>query len=46
MFATRLNKQLENHASLMPDPESVVIDCMKISWENKYVFAFSPFNMI
>ena len=30
----------------MPNSESTVIDCMAISWENKYIYAFPPFKMI
>ena len=46
MFASRLNKQLPKYASWMPDPESYIIDCMSTSWENTYIYAFPPFNMI
>ena len=46
MFASRLNKQLPKYASWMPDPESYIIDCMSTSWENTYIYAFSPFSMI
>ena len=46
VFASRLNKQLPKDASWMPDPESYIIDSMRTSWENTYIYAFPPFTMI
>ena len=46
MFASRLNKQLANYASWMPDNESYINDCMSTSLENTYIYVFKSFSMI
>ena len=46
VFASRLNKQLPKYASWMPDPNIYIIDCMRTSWENTYIYAFPSFSMI
>ena len=45
MFASRLNKKLEKYASWKPDPESIIIDSMCISWKNTFIYLFPPFSM-
>ena len=45
MFETRLNKQLDQYVSWLPDPGSVSIDAMATCWSNHYIYIFPPFSM-
>ena len=46
LFASRFNKQLHRHPAWMPDPDTLYIDGISISWENQFVYLFPPFSMI
>lgn len=46
LFASRINAQLLNYVSWHPDPEAKFIDAFSISWSNKFVYIFPPFNLI
>ena len=46
LFASRLNRQLQNYVSWKPDPESIYIDAMSISWHKRFVYIFPPFSMM
>ena len=46
LFASRLNKQLDQYASWLPDPGSCIIDAMSVSWYSQYVYIYPPFSMI
>ena len=46
LFASRLNKKLPKYVSWKPDPESIYIDSMNMSWENLFIYLFPPFSML
>lgn len=46
MFATRLNKQIEEFVSWKPDPDAIAIDAFSVNWSNQYVYAFPPFRCV
>nr|XP_014349589.1 PREDICTED: uncharacterized protein LOC106705246 [Latimeria chalumnae] len=46
LFATCLNRQLEQFYSWKPDPDAVAMDAFLQSWEGGLGYAFPPFSMI
>ena len=46
MCASRLIKQIWIYASLLPGPESSLIDVLTINWNSKFIYAFPPFSII
>ena len=46
MFASRLNHQLNNYVSWLPDPEASGVDAFTMSWSEHYLYAFPPFSLI
>ena len=46
LFASRLNKKVEEFVSWKPDPQSDFVDAFSVAWSTKYFYAFPPFAMI
>ena len=46
IFASHLNHQLDKYISWLPDPSSVSVDAISISWSNINFYAYPPFSMI
>ncbi|XP_060602200.1 uncharacterized protein LOC132755347 [Ruditapes philippinarum] len=46
MFASRLNRKLDNYVSRLPQPEAWAIDAFSLDWENKLLYMFPPFSLI
>lgn len=46
MFATRLNKQINEYCSWKADPGCSYVDAFSINWKNHNVYAFPPFSLI
>ena len=46
LFASRLNKQLDNYVTWQPDPHAYVVDAFTINWTVFNGYIFSPFSMI
>ena len=42
LFASRLNKQLDNYVSWNPDPECKFVDAFSINWKPYKFYAFPP----
>ena len=45
LFASRLNKQVDDSISWKPDPEARAVDAFFIVWD-KHFYAFPPFALI
>ena len=45
LFASRLNKQVDDSISWKPDPEARAVDAFSIVWD-KHFYAFPPFALI
>ncbi|MES9880852.1 MAG: reverse transcriptase domain-containing protein [Sedimenticola sp.] len=46
LFATRLNRQLVDFVSPVPDPRAWATDALSLSWEGMFAYAFPPFPLI
>ncbi len=46
LFASRINKQLDNYVAWRPDPHARYIDAFSISWSDFYGYLFPPFNLM
>ncbi len=47
LFASRLNKQVENYASWKPDPDAKLVNAFTANWNfNVLVYIFPPFNLL
>ena len=46
LFASRLNKQLDNYVSWNPDPECKFVDAFSINWKPYKFYAFPPFSLV
>ena len=46
LFASRLNKQVQNYVSWLPDPEAVSVDAFTLNWNGLKFYAFPPFCLI
>lgn len=46
LFASRLNKQLNNYVSWFPDPEASHTDAFSFSWHELTPYIFPPFSQI
>ena len=46
LFASRDNYQIKPFVSGRADPDGYVTDAMCLSWRDKYVYIFPPFNML
>ncbi|XP_052694156.1 uncharacterized protein LOC128172399 isoform X2 [Crassostrea angulata] len=46
LFASRLNRQLENYISWFPDPFAFTSDAFSISWSDFKPYIFPPFSLI
>ena len=46
LFASRLNKKVQNYVSFQPDPFASMIDAFTISWKDYFFYAFPPFSCI
>jgi hypothetical protein len=45
LFASRLNKQLDNYVSWFPDPMAITSDAFFISWTKFKPYIFPPFSL-
>ncbi|KAK3106325.1 hypothetical protein FSP39_017740 [Pinctada imbricata] len=45
MFASRLNHQVNQYVSFLPDPQAIAVDAFSIKW-NSFVYLFPPFSVI
>lgn len=43
IFASRLNKKLNNYVSLHPEPGTYAIDALSLHWSGMLYFIFRPF---
>ena len=46
LFASRLNNQVPDYISWLPDPNSVAVDAFTVSWTHKRFYSFPPFSVI
>ena len=46
LFASRLNHQVDNYVSWIPDPDSMSVDALSASWSNIKFYAYPPFSMV
>lgn len=46
LFASRLNRQLENYISWFPDPQAITSDAFSINWSEFIPYIFPPFSLI
>lgn len=46
LFASRLNRQLENYISWFPDPQAIKSDAFSINWSEFIPYIFPPFSLI
>ena len=46
LFASRLNRQLDNFVSWHPDPDAAAVDAFTTDWCNWFFYAFPPFSLI
>ena len=47
LFASRLNKKVENYCAWQPDPAAIYIDAFMYHWGGEqFVYAFPPFSVI
>lgn len=46
LFASRLNAQLEQYVSYLPDPGASYCDAFSLSWNNEKFYAFPPFSIL
>ncbi len=46
LFASRINKQLDNYVSWHPDPYAKFIDAFSESWSQFYSYIFPPFSVM
>ena len=46
LFASRVNAQLENYISWVPDKRALAVDCFTIPWNFNCCYLFPPFSMI
>jgi hypothetical protein len=46
LFASRLNKKLENYVSLRPEPTAVAVDAFTLCWSDALHYIFPPFSLI
>lgn len=46
LFATRINTQLGKFVSWSPDPESIAVNSLLMSWANNELYAFPPFSIL
>ena len=46
LFASRINRQLNNYISWQPDPQATAVDAFSVNWYNKLNYIFPPFSMM
>lgn len=46
LFASRLNKQVENYVTWLPDPHAKAVDAFTLDWGKWYFYAFPPFCLV
>ena len=46
LFATRINAQLEQFVSWLPEPSAVATDAFALDWRNPDGYAFPPFSLL
>jgi hypothetical protein len=46
LFASRLNNKVDKYFSWKPDPQALAIDAMSENWQDKFFYAFPPFNLV
>ena len=46
LFASRLNKKLDNYVSWQPDPKAVAVDAFSLNWATQSFYAFPPFSLL
>ena len=46
LFASRINKQLENYISWFPDPYALTSDASSIDWSKFKPYIFPPFSLV
>ena len=46
MFASRLNRQLEQFVSWKPHPDALYVNAFSVDWSDVYFYAFPPFSLI
>ena len=45
MFASRLNRQLEQFVSWKPHPDALHVNAFSVDWSDIYFYAFPPFSV-
>ena len=46
LFASRINKQVEQYVSYRPDPHAAAVDAFTLIWTKLTFYAFPPFSLI
>lgn len=46
LFASRLNKKLDNYISLRPEPTARAVDAFTLSWSKDLNYIFPPFSLM
>ena len=46
LFASRINKQVEQYVSYRPDPHAAAVDAFTLTWTKLTFYAFPPFSLI
>lgn len=47
LFASRINTQLADYVSYLPDPSAIAVDALSFVWENdKLYYMFPPFSIL
>ena len=46
LFASRLDNQVQNYVSWLPDPEARAVDAFTLNWTGLRFYAFPPFCLI
>ena len=46
LFASRINKQVNNYISWQPEPDAIAVDAFSVTWTKKLFYIFPPFSLI
>ena len=46
LFASRLNKQVDDYVTWLPDPHAKAVDAFTLDWGKLYFYAFPPFCLV
>ena len=46
LFASRLNYQIANYVSWLPDPGTSAVDAFEVDWQGRLMYALPPFSLM